>query len=407
MSKYEVGQQIPISCILTITGVQQKKGGSFSYNTDRTFTVPEETLEQIEMKPYANPFHADKPVEVPTQTAQAEKVDIAFKVGDKVIATDNANYRKNAVATIDGVDPFDKITSYRVVFDDDRYKLKLWCHTDSVKPYTEPTAPEPTLYVTRKMLEKLGACTRGRAEFDSKFPSGKGEFEEVKKATNPSNSYWLTEHKSQIAAMQDEKETVRLYCVKNKTDVGIRDYSRYLTVGKIYEFDGNYIKYDTMTSSKFADFEDWKKGDFGLASCLIPLVRRPAKVGDFVLVTNAKNFSKNKYKNGDILEVKKAIGYNAGIAFGDCGTWEQVTSVEYEVLDGFKPEEKVEEYYNGKVVCTESNENWWLAGKPYEVVDGVIYDEAHSPRKNLRSLEALNKRTEYTAKFIPYLGEAK
>ena len=346
-----------------------------------------------------------------SQTAQAEKADMAFKVGDKVIATDNANYRKNAVATIDGVDPFDKITSYRVVFDDDRYKLKLWCHTDSVKPYTEPATPEPTLFITRAMLTKLGACSGGLAEFDSKFPSGKGEFEEVKKATNLSNRYWLLDNKDKIAAMQDEKETVRLYCVKNKTDVGIRDYSRYLTVGKIYEFDGNYIKYDTITSSKFADFEDWKKGDFGLASCLIPLVRRPAKVNEYVRICQSGDWLGTNYSVGDIFKITSLSESNPNRCYCNRGTDEELffDVCEYEVLDGYKPEEKVEEYYNGKVVCVSDGNMFHTKGKVYEVVNGIISDDTklgkYNPAEPKKTLEEINEI--YVPKFIEYKGEAK
>mgnify|MGYP000900377547 CR=1 FL=1 len=72
-----------------------------------------------------------------------------------------------------------------------------------------------------------------------------------------------------------DPEPVKLYCVRDESD--------YLTKGKVYEFDGHQLNYDNGHQCwHFDNYEAWKKGDSCLAACLVPLVSRPAKVGDWV-----------------------------------------------------------------------------------------------------------------------------
>lgn len=201
------------------------------------------------------------------------------------------------------------------------------------------------------------------------------------------------------------KELIKLYCVKNKTDVGVKDYSEYLTVGKIYEFDGHYIEYDKLTSVKFEDFDHWKKGDNGFASCLVPLVSRPAKVGEWIYISIAVPILDQTYKIGDVFKVTETGDVCAGDVRVDGVSKSFIDRVEYLVLDGYKPEP---EYYNGKVVCVD---NGFIAtltvGKVYEVKDGFFYNDAG--HKNplatgaIKTLDDMNAR--HSAKFIEFKGE--
>lgn len=65
-----------------------------------------------------------------------------------------------------------------------------------------------------------------------------------------------------------------------------------------------------------------------------------------------------------------------------------------------KPEEP--KYYNGKVVCVEKSlPCWfWTPGKVYEIKDGVILDDDGDPRRNIRSVDALNALAYGSAEFV-------
>ena len=72
-----------------------------------------------------------------------------------------------------------------------------------------------------------------------------------------------------------KSEPVKLYCVKSFMDV--------LSAGKFYEPDeSGHITYDDGRKSSHP-VSDWKF-DFVRIGNLVPLVRRPAKVGEWVLV---------------------------------------------------------------------------------------------------------------------------
>jgi hypothetical protein len=72
---------------------------------------------------------------------------------------------------------------------------------------------------------------------------------------------------------------------------------------------------------------------------------------------------------------------------------------EFVALADPKPEEP--KYYNGKVVCVEKSlPCWfWTPGKVYEIKDGVILDDDGDPRRNIRSVDALNALAYGSAEF--------
>ena len=191
---------------------------------------------------------------------------------------------------------------------------------------------------------------------------------------------------------EQKKETVKLYCVK--------DYCNFLTKGKIYEFDGFKVNYDNIEPAKFKSFDDWKRNDPSFSSCLCEAVKRPAKVGEYILITS---WISGNYKNGDIGKVEKLSCFDGDViafngAYVDCS--------EYLVLSNYTPEEPKEEYYNGKVVCVSHD-----ATKPFELTDGKVYavingamklDDGYTTKCN-RSLYILG--VALYAKFIEFKGE--
>ena len=123
-------------------------------------------------------------------------------------------------------------------------------------------------------------------------------------------------------AKESELEPVKLYCTKS--------CGRTLTKGKVYEFDGHRVNYDGLDCFYANDFEDWKHGDSGFASCLAPLVRRPAKVGEWVYVLDRGT---SRYEEKRIYKVFDT-GSNSCVWFAeDCKG--NIPKENYLVLDGY------------------------------------------------------------------------
>lgn len=79
-----------------------------------------------------------------------------------------------------------------------------------------------------------------------------------------------------------EPEPVKLYCVKG--------YRGNLTRGKIYEVKDGFMRYDDGSKAfvRWMDIaEDIKESWLFKGGYLVPLARRPAKVGEWVLVTDS------------------------------------------------------------------------------------------------------------------------
>ena len=363
----------------------------------------------------------------PTQPIAPQEGKPKFSIGQRVIVTDNTGHFVKQIATILDIDKSDPRTPFKVMFD--KGKLIMWCHSEDIEPYAEPEQPkqrndtfdsliygyqasslfraelfnrikfpapaEPSLAVTREMLVKLGACSGGLAEFDKKFPSGKGEFEEVRKATDVSNSCWLHNHRFSISTMQNEqpKEAVKLYCVK--------DDNPWLTKGETYsiEASGRLVLDNGLYGAYHKTFEELVRRNPSWKSCLVPLIKRPAKVGEWVLPND----------DGKICEVK-FVGSNGEVDVkgGHKSMWLR----EYEVLDGYTPEPEKEPEpagWNGKVVCVDHGgySDLYTAGKIYTFTDGQMTNDdgcrSNSSYK-CKSFEELEAN--FSAKFIPYLGEA-
>jgi hypothetical protein len=136
---------------------------------------------------------------------------------------------------------------------------------------------------------------------------------------------------------QDKQEPIKLYCV--------RDYKsgRFLTKGKVYtvEHKGgkDYLKYDGWTSCFYNfNLDEYKNANPDIGPCLVPLVARPAKVGEWVYVTRRcysalpcglYKIEKQYHSDG--------WGVSGEIKADGDGLW-CVSRSEYLVLDGYKPE---------------------------------------------------------------------
>ena len=129
-------------------------------------------------------------------------------------------------------------------------------------------------------------------------------------------------------------------------------------------------------------------------------VDRYAEVGEYIKITNPIA-TQGKYGKGDILRVKEAFPPTKGtIHYVKCyGANIVIRYDEYVVLENYKPEEKTQEYYTGKVVCVENNTGYTV-GRIYEIKDGTLKDDDGVVRPTGKSSK-IRKLEDYTAaKFI-------
>lgn len=173
---------------------------------------------------------------------------------------------------------------------------------------------------------------------------------------------------------EPEQEPVKLYCVKEHAP------GSWLTKGKVYDVSDGRITYDDGWSTRFVGNSNRLEDASGrsaypvLGHYCLPLVKRPAKVGEWVLPA-AGSFS---FLDGTTPFQVKTLYSSPGVVgiyvpwridLGD-GYWALNLS-QYLVLDGYQPES---EYYSGKVVCT-NDCTGFTAGKVYVFNDGRTVDD--------------------------------
>ena len=222
-------------------------------------------------------------------------------------------------------------------------------------------------------------------------------------------SYVSTKEKSDptatpTVAREDKprQEVVKLYCVKELSNM----FTTWFSVGKIYEAVGGWLRSNNNLKAYQYPNSIVEDGKWDITSkYLIPLVSRPAKVGEWVLITNilcSSNFHND--------ETYKVICVTAsGNAMIETNTHATVLlPCEYLVLDNYRPEpEKVEPtYYSGKVVCVDNGgARYFEVGKVYQFVGGRIFGAHGFYSSQYETLEKANSRYGVGAKFIEYKGE--
>lgn len=132
--------------------------------------------------------------------------------------------------------------------------------------------------------------------------------------------------KPKTALAESKPEPVKLYCVK--------DFNGWLTKGKVYDFSGG-VNYDHDDyTNRYGNYDIWKRSNPSFAACLVPLVRRPAKVGEWVLPED-KWFSDRKISEKCIYKVENIWTDDPrGIIWFDNDNRCAIRG-EYFVLDGY------------------------------------------------------------------------
>lgn len=214
-------------------------------------------------------------------------------------------------------------------------------------------------------------------------------------------TYGTDYHPSEVAIKVADKpepkpEPVRLYCVKDEPH---DNTLQWFIAGKTYE---RYGVDRVSTEQGEMPWCSW------MPKYLVPLVKRPAKVGEWVYLLlddcmhiNEKGSITKYMGNGFI--------YDPTGRFAERGISALPESEYFLVLDGYQPEP---EYYSGKVIFTHANfpdnDDFFTVGKVYTVKDGFIKSNTgnvfnlHSPVKDIEELNRVCK----IGSFIKYEGEA-
>ena len=209
---------------------------------------------------------------------------------------------------------------------------------------------------------------------------------------------------------EDKPEPIKLYCVKGGNCV---------TEGKIYEYKDGDVRVDGQDwDEHYSSYENFVEKNPFTSACLVPLVARPAKVGESFLIVAKNGLHIPQVEIGNIFVAAKK-GAHFGGKYVDTANGNRFydQKLEYLVLDGYHAEPEAEpepepKYFSGKVVCVSSGDECFTVGKMYEFINGEVKDDDGDARpvyadERFKSVEEWN--SEYgmpIARFIEFKGEA-
>lgn len=150
------------------------------------------------------------------------------------------------------------------------------------------------------------------------------------------NEFRLTAEK--ITPPEPEQQEIKLYCVKG--------YSGCFTKGKVYDFKPTIIMDSGYVDDNHENFADFNRVHPQFRGGLIPLVQRPAAVGEWVYISKKMYDINNTYSIGDVCQVLET--YECGVFIKTptgkthpCNIGNGTAYIdrsEYLVLDGYKGE---------------------------------------------------------------------
>lgn len=206
-----------------------------------------------------------------------------------------------------------------------------------------------------------------------------------------------------------EGEPAKLYCAKTVTP--------FLTEGEIYEIKDGKMKSDLRAYSIASSFEELVRKDPRFRNCLVPLVKRPAKIGEYILVTRANGpaIYDHRYDLHDLLKVTQDDSNIIDQWKGKAVAFQNVTHPDrpwqacvleheaYLVLDGYHPEP---EHWTGKVVCVQTDLTTLTEGKCYAVSNGTLtFDNGGERSFDVHTAKEFVDTFRGNTKFIEYKGE--
>lgn len=132
-------------------------------------------------------------------------------------------------------------------------------------------------------------------------------------------------------------------------------------------------------------------------------VKRHAEVGEYIKIVNP--IAARGYKKGDIMKVEDTTQHRMYVMCGETGNF-CIKHDEYVVLENYKPEEKPQEYYTGKVVCVKGNTGYTV-GRIYEIKDGKLTDDDGELRPKGKTNKIGRLEDYAAAKFIELVEQQK
>lgn len=198
-----------------------------------------------------------------------------------------------------------------------------------------------------------------------------------------------------LPAQPDNGEVVKLYCIK--------DYWDWLKRGKVYEIgtDGIFTGEKALTMFKYKSVEELFSGNHSWRDCLIPLIKRPAKVGEWILPSDEWAKDRQLPTPCGIYQVGRAT--EEYIVFD---AMRYACDDEYLVLDGYQPEPEQPKYWSGKAVCIRDGYRGFTKGKPYTFVNGETVDDdgEHRPEGGMLVGKVMDTTDMwFQGKFIPLI----
>lgn len=137
--------------------------------------------------------------------------------------------------------------------------------------------------------------------------------------------------KAKPAPTESKPEPMKLY--------GAKSLSCLVTKGKLYEFVNGDIALDDglRADGAYSDYPHFVKDNPRISACLVPLIRRPAKVGEWVYVTGgAGNHAYTTNRIYKVFRVCDDFGEHPNSVFLDNDGRGRVNPSEYFVLDGYR-----------------------------------------------------------------------
>lgn len=387
------------------------------------------------------PFEREKKVDKPTEDKPK------FKVGDRVKATDFEP--KGEIGTVLGYEGSADGCSVLVEFDNwtkGHHGLDrglhgkpghcFFCFERYLEPYTAPSFDWDAFKAGKVAVhcdteEKAKAFLKECEEHELKWWTSSDICDFVRTYLADKNGLWFAHDSDGLRWFSsveskmpesrytvidypfserpeqptEQKEIVKLYCVK----YGASNFKR----GNVYEVINETICFDDGSTGHFpSNFDEAKEQYPGLSACLVPLVKRPAKVGEWVYITHTDYAPEAgaRLGVGDVCRVASVTPSGAKHLEVSPGYELSYYDREYLVLDGYHPEPEKEpepEYYNGKVVCVKAD-GYFTVGKVYEFCNGLVKSntgDSYNKGEPIESFGDLSDGT-WVPKFIEYKGEA-
>lgn len=142
------------------------------------------------------------------------------------------------------------------------------------------------------------------------------------------------EDKPKEQTKADKSEPVRLWCAK--------DYLNLYNRNDILTLCNRYMNYplDDFQSGFYDNFDDFKRRNPHASETIYPLVKRPAKEGEWFVVTNPNNLEFPYHKTGDVLQ---ALGNQMNESYNHVyykknGEYHVAYNADYEVIENYHGE---------------------------------------------------------------------